>query len=134
LNIFIDYRITVLLIGLTSVLFLVQLLVVDVFSLKRKHRPGFPVKPNHDDIFFRATRAIENSNESAAIFILAIIFAIFSWAEPYWLNIFCGCYLVGRVGHMIFYYLNIELLRSAFFALSLIGVFAILILGFYAWV
>jgi len=64
------YKITILVIGLTGFIFLLQLLVADIIGIKAKHTPGHPVTANHDDLLFRVSRTFSNSNESAAILIL----------------------------------------------------------------
>ncbi len=127
------YYITVLVLGLLSLVFFVQLLIADVLSLKAGHTPGHPVTANHDDILFRANRAISNTNESVAIFILATSFAMLSAADPEWLGYSAIVYLVGRVGHMCFYYSNLQLFRSLSFGISLTGLSGIMLVGFLSW-
>lgn len=133
MNILDAYKLTILIIGLTGLVFLIQLLIVDLVGIKNKHQPGFPVKANHNDFHFRAERALANSNEGAAIFILMVLFSILSFADPDWLNIASGSYLIGRVGHMVCYYMNIKLIRSIFFGVSLLGLFGIFGVGLISW-
>ena len=128
------YNITVLVMGLAGFTFFVQLVLVDIIGIKVKHTPGYPITPEHDDIHFRSSRALANSNESVAIFILFIGFAILSSANPDWLNQSAILYLVGRVGHMLFYYSNSKLLRSISFGVSLLGLAAIFIVGLLTWI
>jgi len=127
------YKITVLVMGLAGLTFLVQLLVADIVAIKSRHMPGYPIEPNHNDLHFRATRALSNTNESVAIFILLVCFSILSSADAYLLNISAIVYLVGRVGHMLCYYLNLKLLRSISFGVSLLGLAAIFIVGIVKW-
>ena len=134
MGIFDAYKLTIIIIGLTGLIFLIQLIIVDLIGIKTKHKPGFPIKANYDDIHFRADRAFSNSNESVSIFILLILFSILSFADPYWLNTCCALYLFGRVGHMICYYLNLKLFRSIFFGLSLVSLIGILIVGIITWI
>ena len=49
------------------------------------------------------------------------------------LNIAVWVYLTGRVLHMLFYYINLKILRSIAFVISLIGLGAIFILGAINW-
>jgi len=127
------YKITVLVIGLAGFTFFAQLLIADLVGLKAKHIPGYPISPDHNALHFRSSRALSNTNESVAIFILFVSFAILSSADPYWLNRCAVLYLVGRIGHMLFYYFNLKLLRSLSFGISLLGLIAIFIVGLIAW-
>ena len=120
--------------GLAGFTFFFQLVLVDIIGIKVKHTPGYPIKPEHDDILFRSSRALANSNESVAIFILFVGFAILSSANPDWLNQSAILYLVGRVGHMLFYYSNSKLLRSISFGVSLLGLAAIFFVGLLTWI
>ena len=104
-----------------ALLLLVQLLVADVIGLMRKHEPGTPIAASHDDLLFRASRAIANSNESVAIFVLLALAGMFSEASPWFLNLGCGLYVTGRLGHMVCYYADLRLARSVSFALALVG-------------
>ncbi|USH04362.1 MAPEG family protein [Grimontia kaedaensis] len=124
---------TVLVLGLTGFLFFIQLMVADVVRLKAKCVPGYPIEPSHSSILFRATRAIENSNESAAILILFSLFAILSSADPDWVNTSAFIYLGGRILHMLCYYLNLKLGRSVAFVISLIGLLGMFIAGIKGW-
>lgn len=127
------YKITVLIMGLTGLTFFLQLIVVDIIGLKTKHTPGHPIPADHNNSLFRASRALSNSNESAAIFILFVCFAILSSANPEWLNISAVVYLVGRIAHMLFYYSNIKLCRSISFGVSLTGLMAMFVIGMLSW-
>ena len=128
------YKVTILIIGLTALILIVQLLIVDLIAIKAKHTPGFPVEPNHESNLFRAVRAQSNTNESIPIFILLVIFAILSSANPEWINNFSMAYFVGRVGHMTFYYLGIGLARSVAFGVSLIALIGMLVTSFLVWI
>jgi len=127
------YKITVLVMGLSGLTFFVQLLVADIVAIKSRHIPGYPIEPNHNDLHFRSTRALSNTNESVAIFILLVCFSILSSANANLLNISAIVYLVGRVGHMLCYYSNLKLLRSISFGVSLLGLAAIFIVGIVRW-
>jgi len=119
--------------GLSGLTFFVQLLVADIVAIKFRHIPGYPVEPNHNDLHFRSNRALSNTNESVAIFILFVCFSILSSANANLLNISATVYLVGRVGHMLCYYSNLKLLRSISFGVSLLGLAAIFIVGIVGW-
>jgi uncharacterized MAPEG superfamily protein len=123
------YKLTVLVLGLTGLLFWIQLAVIDVIGIKEKHTPGFLIEQSHNSFIFRAHRALANSNESIGILILLTLFAILSSANPAWLNGFSIAYLVGRIAHMSFYYLNLKLLRSVAFAISFIALLGMFIVG-----
>jgi len=119
--------------GLAGFTFLVQLLIADVVALKTRHTPGYPIEPDHNDLLFRSSRVLSNTNESVAIFILLVGFALLSSANPQWLNNCSVIYLIGRVSHMVFYYADLKLLRSISFGVSLLGLTAIFITGLMAW-
>ncbi|ROS01705.1 MAPEG family protein [Sinobacterium caligoides] len=127
------YKITVLVLGLSGLTFFIQLVVLDVVGFKNNHTPGHPIPASHNELLFRASRALSNSNESVAIFILFVAFSILSSANPQWLNTSALVYLFARIAHMLFYYFNLKLLRSISFAVSLFGLMAIFIVGVLAW-
>lgn len=117
---------TILTLGAIGGLLLVQLLVVDVAGILRRHAPGTQVAADHGDFLYRAVRAHANTNESVSIFILLVAFDLFVTASPPWVNGASICYLIGRIGHMGSYYANLKLPRSLFFAVSLFGLFGLL--------
>ncbi len=119
--------------GLAGLALFLQIIIVDIIGLKAKHIPGYPIQPDHNDLLFRASRTLSNTNESVAIFILFVGFAILSSANPHWLNISAVVYLVGRLAHMVFYYSNLQLCRSIAFVVSLIGLLAMFIVGILPW-
>lgn len=87
---------------------------------------GFSITQDLGSLLFRAHRVLANSYESAAILILFALFGMLSSANPAWLNGCALAYLVGRVGHMMFYYGNLKIARSVAFAISfcaLLGMF-----------
>lgn len=67
------YSMTIAALGSVAVLMLCQLLIADVVGLRTKHVPGSQVPTDHDNLLFRASRVVANTNESIAIFILAVI-------------------------------------------------------------
>lgn len=133
MDIIAPYRVTVLVMGLSGLLFLLQLAIVDLVGIKRRHTPGFTIEQNHDSFLFRASRALANSNESAAIFVLLALFSIFSSASAAWLNAFSVMYFLGRAGHMVFYYGNLQIPRSMAFAVSFVGLLGIFFAGLHSW-
>ncbi|MEC8327714.1 MAG: MAPEG family protein [Pseudomonadota bacterium] len=128
-----QYHLTLLALGLTAMLMIVQLLIADVLAIVKKHPPGFPVENNHANLLFRANRTHLNSNESIAIFILSIAFAIAMNANSNMVNGAALSYFVARALYAICYYLNLKLLRSALFVISLVALIVINIAGFIAW-
>lgn len=127
------YRTTVLVMGLTGLMLFIQLLVADVIGLKAGKTPGYSVDADHNSLIFRASRAFSNTNESVSIFILFACFALFSSANPDWLNTSALIYLSGRIAHSAFYYTNIQLCRSIAFGISLIGLVGMFVAGLLQW-
>ena len=127
------YSMTVISLGLVSLLMLIQLLVVDLVGLSAKHNPGHGVDENHDLLLFRAVRAQANTNESIGLFILLVLFGLFSAADPIWLARFTALYTLGRAGHMICYYANLKLARSIAFGLALIGLLGMFVVALMPW-
>ncbi|MEC4089371.1 MAPEG family protein [Pseudoalteromonas rubra] len=128
------YQLSILVLGLSGALFLVQLAVVDIIAIKQKHPPGVAVAQDPDDFLFRCNRVFANSNETVGILILVVMFAMLSGANPSWLNGLAVVYLASRVGHMACYYLGKKLMRSVSFGIcyvSLLGIFGI---GLSAWI
>ncbi len=127
------YKITILVAGLTGLLLLIQILIVDIVAIMKRHIPGHPVETDHDSFLFRATRVHANTNESVAAFILFALFGVFSESNALYLNIFSVVYFIGRVSHMIFYYWNAKIVRSISFALSIIGLVGMFVSGLIVW-
>jgi len=110
----------------TGGLLLLQILVVDVASMKAKHPPGTPVPVDRSNFLFRATRAHANTNENIAAFVLLTLSGMLLTASPAWLNGFAWTYVFARAGHMLFYYANQGLLRSSAFGLGLVALLGLL--------
>lgn len=127
------YKMTIWVIGSVGLLMLLQLIVLDIAILSQKHIPGFTIETNHEHFLFRANRALANSNESLGIFILFVLFALFSQPMPHWINGFAAVYLFGRIGHMLCYYFNMKILRSVFFVVSLLGLIGLFATAVMAW-
>ncbi len=115
------YRLTLLLVGLTGLLLLLQLVIADLIGIAQKHVPGYPVANDHSSLLFRAVRAHANTNESVVIFVLFVAFGIVSAANPTLLNAFSLTYFLARIAHALCYYLGFGIPRSMFFGISLIG-------------
>ena len=125
-----DYHSTFYALGTLSGLMLVQLLVADVAGIKAGHTPGDSIPTNHDSFLFRAARTVANINESLAIFLLAVLFCLFMGANPDTTATFAWVYLGARIAYVVCYYLNIKLVRSICFVVSLIGIAGLLYTGF----
>ena len=69
--------------GAMALLMLVQLFFAVAVSTRAQHIPGTTAAGGHDDPFFRATRTVANTNETIAIFILAVMFCIMSGAAEH---------------------------------------------------
>ncbi|WP_305857687.1 MAPEG family protein [Balneatrix alpica] len=128
-----QYQISILVVGLTGLMFFVQLLVADVASIKKGHIPGTIIEQSHDNFLFRSSRVFANSNETVGIFILFLMFAFLSSSDSSWVNISSAVYFIGRLGHMFFYYANLKALRSVAFGVSLLGLVSIFISGLVRW-
>lgn len=128
-----QYSASVLVLGLTGLLLFVQLIVADVTGIKQGHTPGTAVADDPNTFIFRANRAFANTNETLGILLLFIAFAVLSAGDPQLVNGFAMLYLAGRVGHMLFYYANIKLLRSIAFAVSTAALLGIFVSGILRW-
>ncbi|MCO7187961.1 MULTISPECIES: MAPEG family protein [unclassified Pseudoalteromonas] len=127
------YQLSILVLGLSGALFLIQLAIVDIVAIKQKHPPGVAVAQDPDDWLFRCNRVFANSNETVGIFVLVILFAMFSGADPRWLNTIALTYLFSRVGHMLCYYFGQKILRSVAFGVCYLSLLGIFIIGLSAW-
>lgn len=115
--------------GCMAALMLIQLLVADVMGILRKHVPGTPVDASHADALFRASRTVANTNESIAVFICALLFCMLSDASPQWTAYCAWAYTISRALYAVFYYTNIQALRSTVFGVSLLSLVAMLVVG-----
>lgn len=125
------YESTVLALGAMGALMLLQLLVADVAGIAVKHVPGSAVPADHNNFLFRATRTVANSNESIAIYLLAVIFCILTAANPYYTMIAAWAFVTTRLVYCVCYYANVQLLRSITFGLSLLCLAALLLIGLF---
>jgi uncharacterized MAPEG superfamily protein len=108
-------------------LLLVQLLVIDVIGIRRGHVPGTPVTGGHEDALFRVTRALANTNETIAAFVLLAVAGILAGASPSWLGGLAWTWFGGRVAHMLCYYADARIPRSIAFGVSLLALIGMLV-------
>lgn len=127
-----NYHGWVLSLGALSVLMITQFLILDFISIRLKQVPGMPITDGHDSLLFRAARVHANSNESLPSFLLISAFAIAVQANPEWLNALSIVFVIARVGHMVFYYMNYSVLRSISFGIGLVAMIGILAAGLVA--
>ena len=124
------YEMTIYAIGVLALLLLSQLLVADVVGILSKHTPGSAIGGGHSDLLFRVSRTAANTNESIAIFILATLFCILSGASPTYTAYGAWGFVLSRALYAVFYYSNLQTLRSATFAISLCCLLGLLLTGF----
>ncbi len=127
------YQWSVLWLGLTGALSLLQLLAFDFMAIKLKHPPGHPIEASHSNLLFRLSRAHANTNETMGAMIVLFLFALFTAADSDWVNRFMAAYFVTRVGHMICYYAGWSALRGVVFGLSLLALLGLFVLGLMSW-
>lgn len=99
-------------------LYIVQGVVADVAAIRARHVPGMPVTGGHDDFLFRATRAQANTNESLAVFVVLSLAAMLLHGGPWWTNLFARGFVAARLAHMLAYYADVRLARSAAFCVG----------------
>lgn len=119
-------------IGAMAALMFVQIIGGDIIGIRAKHLPGAAVDADHSNIHFRAARTVANTNESIAVFILAVIFGVFQGADPKLMSYAAWAFVVSRAAYALCYYLDIRALRSIVFALALLSLLGLLILGLQA--
>ncbi len=117
------YTTSLIVLALSGLLLCMQLLVLDLAGIRAGHRPGQPVAGDAQNFLFRAYRAHANTNESFGAFIALALAGLLSGASPAGLNLLCGLWLLGRIGHMLFYYLGWARSRSLAFGLALGALF-----------
>jgi len=126
------YSMTVSAMGALAVLMFCQLLIADVLGIRAKHLPGSQIPADHENPLFRAGRAVANINESIAIFLLAVLFCVLSSASANGTGYAAWAFVIARLLYAVCYYLNLQLLRSVMFGLSLLAIAALLAIGFAA--
>ncbi len=109
-------------------LIMIQFLMVDVVSIRNKQVPGMPVKGGHESFHFRAVRAHANTYENLGLYLLAFFCALLLGADAQWTAIAAWAFTVGRAGHMVCYYADWRIARSASFGLGLVAQIGLLVL------
>ena len=126
------YSTTIAALGALALLMFFQLLVVDVIGIRSGHSPGSVIPPDHDNLLFRVSRTVANTNESIAIFILAVSFCMLSGAPASTTGYAAWAFVIARLCFAVCYYANLQLLRSTMFGVSLMALAALLAVGFLA--
>lgn len=124
------YESTILSLGVLATLLFIQLIVADVIGIKSKHLPGGSIRPDHNNLLFRATRTVANTNESIAIFILAVLFCMYAAANPTHTAYASWGFVAARAAYAVCYYADIRIARSIMFGLSLLFLIALIVIGF----
>ncbi len=127
------YQWSILIVGLTAMLSIVQLLAFDFMAIKQRHPPGHPVTNDHNSLLFRLSRAHANMNETMGAMILLFLFVLFTSADPRWVNGLMGFYFICRLLHMVFYYAGQAALRGVVFGISLLALIGLFVVGIMAW-
>lgn len=127
------YSMTIAALGALAVLMLGQLLVADVIGIRSKHVPGSQVPSDHENPLFRASRVVANTNESVAIFMLAVLFCMLSGASASATGYSAWAFVIARLLYAACYYLNWQLSRSVIFGMSLLALLALLVGGYSTW-
>ncbi len=123
------YATTVWCLGIMGAVLLVQLIVLDVAGIRAGHVPGAAVGGDHSVFLFRAARAHANTNESIAAFILLALFGVLHNAAPGALNVCAALYVAGRIAHMLCYWADLKLARSASFLVAFLALLGMLVVG-----
>ena len=111
-----------------ALLMIVQLLVADIAGLMARHTPGTSVTQEHSSFLFRSVRALANTNESVAIFILLVGLTVVYGVDPERAGWAAITFVAGRVVHSICYWADLRILRSVAFAFALIGLLGMTLL------
>jgi uncharacterized MAPEG superfamily protein len=110
-------------------LLLVQLLAADFLSIRARHVPGTPPEQTHDNPLFRASRVVGNTNESLGIYIVLVLLCVGNGADADYTAWLSWTYVALRGVYAICYYLNLALLRSIVFGLTLLVLTGMLVVG-----
>lgn len=128
------YQSSVMAIGALAVLMFVQLLAADFIGIKNKHIPGASVPTDHNNMLFRATRTVANTNESIGLFVVIFSFAVLSLGSPHWVAYSTWGFVASRAAYCVCYYSDQRLLRSICFGVSLLALLTLLGTGISAWI
>ncbi|GAB5453084.1 MAG: hypothetical protein Hals2KO_34120 [Halioglobus sp.] len=115
--------------GAMALLMLLQVLVADVVGIRARHTPGSLVTANHDDLLFRTSRTVANTNETIAIFLLATLFCVLTSASPAYTAYAAWAFVTCRALYACCYYANLQIARSTVFGLALLCLAALLVIG-----
>ncbi len=124
-----SYELTTYSLGALALLMLVQMTVADVIGIRAKQIPGTPPEQNHENPLFRASRTVANTNESIGVYLVVILFCIFSGADATYTGYLSWTFVIGRVIYAVCYYTNQQTLRSTVFGISLLALVGLLGLG-----
>lgn len=127
------YSTTIVALGTLAALLFLQLLIADIIGLRSRHVPGSQVPADHNNRLFRASRTVANTNESIAIFVLAVLFCMLSGASASTTGFFTWAFVIARFFYAVCYYFNWQLPRSIMFGISLVAIAALLITGCSIW-
>jgi uncharacterized MAPEG superfamily protein len=107
----------------------VQFIVADVAGMRAKHVPGMPIVGGHDDFFFRAARALGNTNESLPLFVLLSLAAILAGGSPDWTGYGVWLFVIARALYMVCYYANWRTARSTMFVVGQVAMIGLLVVA-----
>jgi uncharacterized MAPEG superfamily protein len=124
------YESTIVGLGAMALLMVIQLVFADIVSIKARHTPGSPVLVGHESLLFRSARTVGNTNESVAIFLLSVLFCIYSNASPTLTAYVSWGFIITRLFYAGFYYFNLQLCRSVTFGISILCLLALVAIGF----
>ena len=127
------YESSIMALGAMALLMFIQLMFADVVGIKAKHTPGSSILVDHESLLFRSSRVVGNTNESVAIFLIAIPFCILSKASPMLTAYASWGYVAARLFYAGFYYTNLQLWRSVIFGVSMLCLLTLLAVGFQVW-
>jgi uncharacterized MAPEG superfamily protein len=123
------YQFTLYAMTAMTLLMFVQVIIADVVGIRSQHTPGASVPADHSDLFFRVTRTVANTNETIAIFILAVAVCLFSGASPTYTAYAAWTFVIARAAYAVLYYGNLKVMRSVVFAISILALACLLIIG-----
>lgn len=116
-----SYANSILALGVFGLVYLLQLVVADLAGIFAHRVPGSPLEGGHDDFLFRAIRTHANTTESVGILLLLALFAMLAGGDPFWTARVLWVFVLLRVLHAAFYYLNFPLVRGGMFLASLLA-------------
>lgn len=126
------YQSAVAALGAMGALMFIQLMIADVAGIKFKHKPGSLVESDQNNFLFRASRTLANTNESISIFILLLLFCMFSLSSPQATAYAAWGFVLSRVSFSLFYYFGIGLARSCAFAGAVASLLALLLIPIFS--